>query len=53
MDPDFQPSGALMDKLASAIDESRARVSQDLILYRTERPVKRLAGRIAVIIDAR
>jgi len=26
-----------MDKLASAIDESRARVSQDLILYRTER----------------
>src|SRR6267378_6736113 len=22
MDPDFQPSGALMDKLASAIDES-------------------------------
>src|SRR2546428_2006552 len=51
MDPDFQPSGALMDKLASAIDESRARVSQDLILYRTERPVKRLAGRIAVIID--
>src|SRR3989449_5599118 len=52
MDPDFQPSGALMDKLASAIDESRARVSQDLILYRTERPVKRLAGRIAVIIDS-
>src|SRR3989454_657047 len=51
MDPDFQPSGALMDKLASAIDESRARVSQDLILYRTERPVKKLAGRIAVIID--
>src|SRR5436853_5096282 len=51
MDPDFQPSGALMDKLASAIDESRARVNQDLILYRTERPVKKLAGRIAVIID--
>src|SRR5881398_1154139 len=51
MDPDFQPSGALMDKLASAIDESRARVSQDLILYRTERPVKKLAGRIAVIVD--
>src|SRR5256886_15841199 len=25
MDPDFQPGGALMDKLASAIDESRAR----------------------------
>src|SRR2546425_10889707 len=36
MDPDFQPSGSLMDKLASAIDESRARVKQDLILYRTE-----------------
>ena len=51
MDPDFQPSGAMLDKLTSAIDESRARVSQDLILYRTERPVKRLAGRIAVIVD--
>src|SRR6266576_5369241 len=51
MDPDFQPSGAVMDKLASAIDESRARVSQDLILYRTERPVKKLAGEIAVIVD--
>jgi predicted phosphoribosyltransferase len=51
MDPDFEPSGALMDKLASAIDESRARVSQDLILYRTQRPVKRIAGRIAVIVD--
>ena len=51
MDPDFQPSGALLDKLATAIDESRARVSQDLILYRTQRPVKRLAGRIAIIVD--
>ncbi|HEX4600469.1 MAG TPA: hypothetical protein VH116_03665 [Gemmatimonadales bacterium] len=51
MDPDFQPSGSMLDKLTSAIDESRARVSQDLILYRTERPVKRLAGRIAVIVD--
>jgi predicted phosphoribosyltransferase len=51
MDPDFQPSGSLLDKLSSAIDESRARVSQDLILYRTQRPVKQLKGRIAVIID--
>src|SRR5213594_4511191 len=45
MDPDFQPGGALLDKLATAIDESRARVSQDLILYRTQRPVKKLTGR--------
>ena len=51
MDPDFQPGGALLDKLATAIDESRARVSQDLILYRTQRPVKQLAGRTAVIVD--
>jgi predicted phosphoribosyltransferase len=51
MDPDFQPSGAVLDKLAAAIDESRARVSQDLILYRTQRPVRKLAGRIAVIVD--
>jgi len=51
MDPDFQPSGSLLDKLSSAIEESRARVSQDLILYRTQRPVKTLKGRVAVIID--
>ncbi|HYK83289.1 MAG TPA: hypothetical protein VEU55_09115 [Gemmatimonadales bacterium] len=51
MDPDFLPSGALLDKLTAAIDESRAQVSQDLILYRTQRPVKKLAGRIAVIVD--
>lgn len=51
MDPDFLPGGALLDKLASAIDESRAQVSQDLILFRTERPVKKVAGRIAVIVD--
>src|SRR5213595_3369770 len=35
----------------AAIDESRARVSQDLILYRTQRPVKTLAGKVAVIVD--
>src|SRR5256886_67197 len=51
MDPDFLPSGAVLDKLATAIGESRARVSQDLILYRTQRPVKKIAGRIAVIVD--
>lgn len=51
LDPDFQPSGALLDKLSTAIEESRARVSHDLILYRTQRPVKRLAGKIAVIVD--
>src|SRR5256884_1817737 len=50
IDPDFQPSGALIDKLSAAIEESRARVSQDLILYRTQRPVKALAGEIAVIV---
>ena len=51
LDPDFQPSGALLDKLSTAIEESRARVSHDLILYRTQRPVKRLTGKIAVIVD--
>jgi predicted phosphoribosyltransferase len=51
MDPDFQPGGNLLDKLAAAIDESRARVSQDVVLYRTQRPVRKLAGRTAVIID--
>src|SRR5438034_9795165 len=35
MDPDFQPSGALNVKLSTAIEEPRARVSQDLLLYRT------------------
>ena len=51
MDPDFQPGGNLLDKLSAAIDESRARVSQDLVLYRTQRPVKKLNGRVAVIVD--
>lgn len=51
MDPDFKPGFALLDKLQSAIEESRARVRQDLVLYRTQRPVKSLAGRHAVIID--
>jgi predicted phosphoribosyltransferase len=51
MDPDFLPGMALFDKLQSAIEESRARVRQDLVLYRTQRPVKSLAGRHAVIVD--
>ncbi len=51
MDPDFKPGFALLDKLQSAIDESRAQVRQDLVLYRTQRPVKSVAGRHAVIID--
>src|SRR5262245_22472407 len=51
MDPDFQPGMNLLEKLQAAIDESRARVKQDLVLYRTQRPVKRLEGRTAVIVD--
>lgn len=51
MDPDFLPGGNLLSKLEAAIDESRARISQDLVLYRTQRPVKNLKGRIAIIVD--
>lgn len=51
MDPDFQPGMNLLEKLQAAIDESRARVKQDLVLYRTQRPVKKLDGRTAVIVD--
>jgi predicted phosphoribosyltransferase len=51
MDPDFQPAMNLLEKLSAAIDESRARVKQDLVLYRTQRPVKNLQGRTAIIID--
>ena len=51
MDPDFQPGMKLLEKLQAAIDESRARVKQDLVLYRTQRPVKKLEGRTAVIVD--
>ncbi|MGH7529486.1 MAG: hypothetical protein ACREMN_03810 [Gemmatimonadales bacterium] len=51
MDPDFQPGMNLLEKLQAAIDESRARVRQDLVLYRTQRPVTSLQGRTAVIID--
>ena len=51
MDPDFQPGMNLLERLQSAIEESRARVRQDLVLYRTQRPVKALKGMHAVIID--
>lgn len=51
MDPDFQPGMSLMDSLQAAIDEARARVRQDLVLYRTLRPVKDLRGRQVVIVD--
>ena len=51
MDPDFQPGMNLLEKLQAAIDESRARVKQDLVLYRTQRPVKSLQGRTAIIVD--
>jgi predicted phosphoribosyltransferase len=51
MDPDFLPGGNLLSKLETAIDESRARISQDLVLYRTMRPVRSLSGRVAVIVD--
>jgi putative phosphoribosyl transferase len=51
MDPDFQPAMNLVDKLQSAIEESRARVRQDLILYRTQRPIKRFEGRQVIIVD--
>src|SRR5207302_10795880 len=51
MDPDFQPGMNLLEKLQAAIDESRARVKQDLVLYRTQRPVKKLEGRTGVIVE--
>jgi putative phosphoribosyl transferase len=51
MDPDFAPSMSLFDKLEAAIDESRARVKQDLVLYRTQRPIKDVKGRTAIIVD--
>jgi predicted phosphoribosyltransferase len=51
MDPDFEPGMNLLEKLESAIDESRARVRRDLTLYRTQRAVKKLDGKTAVIVD--
>ena len=51
MDPDFLPGMNLLEKLQAAIDESRSQVKQDLVLYRTQRPVKPLQGRTAIIVD--
>jgi len=51
MDPDFLPGMNLLEKLQAAIDESRSQVKQDLVLYRTQRPVKTLQGRSAIIVD--
>jgi putative phosphoribosyl transferase len=51
MDPDFKPGINLVEKLGSAIEESRARVRRDLVLYRTHRPIKKLDDRQIVIVD--
>jgi putative phosphoribosyl transferase len=51
MDPDFQPGINLVEKLGSAIEESRARVRRDLVLYRTHRPIKKLDDRQIIIVD--
>jgi predicted phosphoribosyltransferase len=51
MDPDFQPGANLVDKLGSAIEESRARVRRDLVLYRTQRPIKKFEDRQIIVID--
>jgi predicted phosphoribosyltransferase len=51
MDPDFLPSMNLLEKLQAAIDDSRSRVKQDLVLYRTQRPVRRLQGSTAIVVD--
>src|SRR3989454_6225063 len=45
MDPDFQPAMNLLEKLQAAIDESRRGGRRDFVLYRTQRPVKKLEGR--------
>lgn len=51
MDPDFQPGMNLVEKLESAIEESRARVRRDLVLYRTQRPIKKFEDRQLIIVD--
>lgn len=51
MDPDFQPGMNLVEKLQSAIEESRARVRRDLVLYRTHRPIKKFDNRQLIIVD--
>jgi predicted phosphoribosyltransferase len=51
MDPDFLPGMSLFEKLTAAIDESRARVRQDLVLYRKQREMKDLKGGTAVVVD--
>lgn len=51
MDPDFQPGISLVEKLGSAIEESRARVRRDLVLYRSQRPIKNLQDRQVIIVD--
>jgi len=51
MDPDFQPGMNLIEKLESAMEESRARVRRDLVLYRTHRPIKKFEDRQLIIVD--
>lgn len=51
MDPDFQPGMNLVEKLGSAIEESRARVRRDLVLYRSQRPIRDLHDRQVIVVD--
>jgi len=51
MDPEFEPGMNLVEKLESAIEESRARVRRDLVLYRTHRPIKKFEDRQLIIVD--
>jgi putative phosphoribosyl transferase len=51
MDPDFQPGMNLIEKLQSAMEESRARVRRDIVLYRTHRAIKKFDDRSLIIVD--
>lgn len=51
MDPDFLPGMNLLEKLEVAIDESRANVRRDLVLFRKQREIKDVNGKTAIIVD--
>lgn len=51
MDPDFLPKMSLLEQLETAIDEARARVRRDVVLYRKQREIKDLKGGTAVVVD--
>lgn len=51
MDPEFNPSFNLIPKLEDSIATARAAVNREKLLFRGPRPIRKLEGATAVLVD--